>query len=69
MNLHDQAVKMASQKIASNPKVYRAYTDPLLYEMLVEECEVQLNFSAATFQINALREMAYEQGLYQIATV
>ena len=62
MNLHDQAVKIANHKIASNPKVYSAYTDSALYEMLVEECEAQLNFSTATFQIHALREMAYEQG-------
>lgn len=63
MNLHDQAVKIANHKIASNPKVYSAYTDSVLYEMLVEECEAQLNFSTATFQIHTLREMAYEQGV------
>lgn len=62
-SLHDRAVEMANRKIASNPIMYKAYTDPLLYEVLVDECEEQLGFSRLTFQINELREMAYEQSV------
>ena len=63
MNIHSKAKELADKKIASNPIMYRAYTDPFLYEVLVEECERQLTFSSVTFQINELREMAYEQSI------
>lgn len=61
MNIHSKAKELANKKIASNPAMYRAYADPLLFEVLVEECEKQLAFSNATFEINKLMESAHGQ--------
>lgn len=52
IHIHTKAIELANTKIAAFPSTYAAYTDPELYEMLVQECEAQIEISNLTIEIN-----------------